>query len=295
MHLRALSTVFCLSALVFSMHSFAGSRDFKVSTFNVEWYGLGGSMAGSPQKETRDANLKKVIDQSLQGSDVIVFQEVVSPTRLAKNLLPAGWKCRTYKNDTPKHQFVVMCAQPDLKFISEPSDNNDIIDEVADIGGKARPALHLIVGDKAGTPLFRMIGVHLKAFPTEFKKREDQAKSIGAYLKKLKSDIPVIITGDFNTYEAKETGQKASDAELLSAAWKKNGLTEISGEYNTYKTLQHQNHFDRFWVTDSLNTGDIHVLKYCQLDEKDAADAKKITWYNENVSDHCPVSLEFQL
>lgn len=295
MHLRALSTVFCLSALLFSGHTFAGSRDFKISTFNIEWYGLGGTMGGGPGNEKRDANLKKVVEKSLEGSDVIVFEEIVNPDRLAKNVLPAGWNCKTYKNDTPKHQFVVICAQPDLKLMSEPSDNNDIIDEVADIGGKARPALHFIVGDKTGTPLFRVVGVHLKAFPTEFKKRESQAKAIGAYLKKLKSNLPVIVTGDFNSFTKKETGQKVDDAEMIGAALKATKLTEISGEYNTYKTLQHQSHFDRFWVSDSMNTGDISVLKYCQLDEKNADDAKKITWYNENISDHCPVSLEFSL
>lgn len=280
-----------LATALFSLHAHA----YKISTFNVEWYGLGGKMDGKPADEKRDANLKQVVEKSLQGSDVIVFQEVVDTKRLASKVVPESWTCKTYPHPDKIHQHVVMCAQPDLKLTRESSDNNDIIDDVADIGGKARPALHFVVTDRKNKELFRVVGVHLKAYPEEFKKRDTQAKAIATYLKKLKSEIPVIVTGDFNTFTATETGGREDDAEMLAASFEKANLQEISGDYNTYKTLKHSNHFDRFWVSDSLQTGDIHVLKYCQLDEKKAADATKIEWYNNNVSDHCPVSLEFSL
>lgn len=287
-----------LSIAIFALFSFsipANAKDFKISTFNVEWYGLGGNMNGKAADEKRDANLKALVTKSLQGSDVIVFQEVIDVKRLESKVVPSGWNCKTYPHSEKLHQHVVACVDPTLKLMREPSDNNDIIDEVADIGGKARPALHFIVADQKNTPLFRIIGVHLKAFPQEFKKRENQAKAIATYLKKLNSDLPVILTGDFNTFDSKETGNRVDDATLLSATLEKAKLTEVSGEFNTYKTLKHANHFDRFWVSDSLLVGDLHVLKYCQLDEQLPADAKKITWYNENISDHCPVSLEIEI
>ena len=75
----------------------AQARDLKVASFNIEWFGLGGSMSGSSSDETRDYDLRRFIKRELGDVDVIVFQEIVDVNRFVDRVIDSDdrW-CVTY-------------------------------------------------------------------------------------------------------------------------------------------------------------------------------------------------------
>lgn len=271
------------------------AKKYKVTTFNIEWYGLG----GSPERnagEHRDKNLKNLFKSRLSDTDVLVVEEVVDLERLETNVLPEGWLCKTYYNRNPTHQHVGICIRPGLQLMSEPSDDNDIIDDVASDQERSRPALHLIVANNSNQPLFRVIGVHLKASPDYSKTRIEQAKLIANYIKDLRSNLPVVITGDFNTFNKSDTRQKANDDELISNIWRPIGLSQFVGNYYTYKTPKYSSHFDRFWVSGNVKVESAPTTQpECQYNQKKPDELAKIKAYNRDISDHCPVTISFSL
>jgi endonuclease/exonuclease/phosphatase family metal-dependent hydrolase len=266
------------------------STNLTFTTFNIEWYGLGGSMKGSLQDEHRNDSLKKFIAKELASSDIISFQEVVDVDGVKKNLLPAGWGCESYQHASEKHQHVVLCHRAGLQFNREPSDDNDIIDVVAGNDGHSRPALHLIVSDSSGRPITRVIGVHLKAFPNYAVMRYSQAKKIGMYLQTVAdTNLPVVILGDFNTYPAKTNGKDDDDALNIQTVLNKyqKGMSEVKGKFiNSYRTAKLGSYFDRIYRSANVSVVN-EASAYSACNSKDVS---VIAAYNETISDHCPVS-----
>lgn len=58
--------------------------NLKVSTFNIRWFGLGGTMEGSLKDEKRTVNLKDFINNvsKVSQSDVISLQEIVDQDKI---------------------------------------------------------------------------------------------------------------------------------------------------------------------------------------------------------------------
>jgi hypothetical protein len=292
----------CIVSLLFFTHIDIVKADdsdatkYKVTTFNIEWYGLGGSPDNGSEDEYRDANLKKYMAERLSDTDVLVVEEIIDLERLEKNVLAGGWKCKTYHSPNMKHQHVGMCLRPGLQFMSEPSDDNDIIDQVASDLERSRPALHLIVANERNKPLFRLIGVHLKAAPDFSNVRLEQAKQIADYIQSLKSNLPIVITGDFNTYSKADTRQNMDDDEMISRIWSPLGLSQTVGNYFTYKTPKYSSHFDRFWVSSNVRVVSLPISQpECQYRQNNPSELNKIKEYNRDISDHCPVTLSFSL
>lgn len=285
--------VFALSAMVgltAQAAPKAASTTLTFTTFNIAWYGLGGSKNGSLENEHRNTAIKNFIATELAKSDVISFQEVVDVAGVKANLLPKDWNCDSYDHNDAKHQHVVLCHRPGLQFSREPSDSNDIIDDVARNDGHSRPALHLIVSDASGKAITRVIGVHLKAFPNYAVTRYSQAKKIGLYLQNVaEKDLPVVILGDFNTYPAKTNGKEADDAVIIQSVLNKyqTGMSEVPAPFtNSYRTTKHGSHFDRIYRSgNAAVVKDASTYSVCN-----SADRAAITAYNETISDHCPVS-----
>ena len=264
----------------------------RFTTFNVEWYGLGGDLNGSPSDETRDPHLRDLLQNKIPASDVIAFQEIIDLKRLQANVLPKGWTCLTYEHADAKHQHVAICARPGLQLMHEPSDDNDVIDEVA-VNERSRPALHLIVGDKAGRPITRVVGVHLKAMPNFATTRYFQAKVIGDYLLKVADPtLPVVILGDFNTYEVAETKKSEDDEIAISEIFARRltNATEVKAKFeSTYRTPSLSSHFDRIWIAGKVKQmEDPSVYFICNLNKSQTQAIKN---YNKLISDHCPVSV----
>ncbi|MES3037650.1 MAG: endonuclease/exonuclease/phosphatase family protein [Bdellovibrionota bacterium] len=282
----------------------AGPRKLTVTSFNIRYYGTGGEMTGTPEMEKRDPKLKEFIQKMIPASDIIVFQEITDPARLEKNILPLGWRCLNYDSAFANHQHVVLCHSGNFKIKREPNDNNDIIDEVSIDGGKSRPALHAIVTDSAGKDVARVIGVHLKAYPEESKTRQMQIDKIAAYLNSVSNkSLPVLITGDFNTYNADKTGELKPDATLFDDAFKRDGVVIGQAPHPskaTYKNLKGQvSKFDHFWISPSLKpVGAVKVFGVCNIDTSATVSTTtqgnpylNLQYYYDNISDHCPVTL----
>jgi hypothetical protein len=303
MDMMATRTVFVL-ILLFSFNAFAftlngvaeSKRKVTITTFNIAFYGLGGSPEGSSQTEMRDPYLRAFIKNSIPTSDIIVFEEIVDIERL-KTLLPGKFQCLSYENRSATHQHVVICHNDKYNFVREPSDNNDIIDEVAGERGTLRPAVTAIVTDLEGNALFRIVGVHLKAIPNYSATRVNQSGIIGNYLGKLKSSkLPVIITGDFNTYPSPANEQEENDTELILNALNisQMGFKRIPNDLFTFRDVKYgQSQFDQFYLSSGLKaTKPLRVFEVCNDELGAAQKSMDLPTYNKNISDHCPVTAE---
>ncbi len=274
-----------------------------VTAFNIRFYGLHGSTPAEPneytpsvpKEETRDPYLKQFLKDSIPASDFFVFEEIVDVPRL-KTLLPAGWGCISYDNPSPSHQHVVLCHSSKYAFEKEPTDDNFLIDEVAGVKKTLRPAVTAIVTDLHGKQLFRLVGVHLKASPTYSKLRVEQAGMISDYLTKVKNTkLPVVITGDFNTYPASSNRETQDDTTLILDAFNEGNLNmkRIPNDLLTFRSSYgYSAQFDHFYMSNSLtSTKPLKVFDVCNAD----ITPEQVAEYNKSVSDHCPVTAEFAL
>lgn len=258
-------------------------------TFNAEWFGLGGARENGPEDEYRQTSVRNFFAKEVPQGDVYVFEEIVDPRIVQGSLVPATFNCLTYENHAPKHQHVVLCAHPRLKFQREPTDNNDIIDEVAIDPQRSRPALHIIIADEKNTPLVRVVGVHLKAYPDESQTRRQQATAIATYLQGVADPkLPVVITGDFNTFNDDEDAitKILASAKLVYAQ---------NPQKFTFRTSQYSSRFDHFWISENLKLdGPAWTYEVCNLPNT-RKDMYRIRDYNKKISDHCPVSIKVNL
>lgn len=302
--LHSMKTVLSLS-FVLASFSFANaaSVDAKVptnvtiATFNVKWFGLGGTMDGSSEKEKRDPTLKKFISEQVLPADLIVFEEVVDVPRLQK-LLPAKWDCQSYDNPERTHQHVVLCASEKLKLKLVNYDNNNTIETVAINGTKSRPAVRMNVTDTQGKVLFVLVGVHLKAYPEESKTREFQAGEIAKDIARLGANVPVLITGDFNTYPAEQNGTEEHDIDMIQTNLNQMGagFTHVPmTEKYTYRSGSHKSQFDHYYIRGAMKVVSApDVFDVCNASAT-GQEFMNISYYNKNVSDHCPVKMTVSL
>ena len=268
-------------------------------TFNTKWYGLGGELEGSPRDEYRDRYLRKFFQEEVPQADVYVFQEVVDVLRVNRGMIPETYSCMSYAASDEKHQHVVVCAAPHLRFVSEPNDNNDIIEEVAGGSERARPAVHVIIADESGRSLARVVGVHLKAYIDKSNVREQQAKAIAKFLRGVADpSLPTVITGDFNTYPATQTGRREGDEEMISRIFKSQGLglAQVPNPSSyTFRTHQFASRFDHFWVSGASIETPLWVYSACNLESMVRPQYDSVESYNQHISDHCPVAVRLGL
>ncbi|MFA6236698.1 MAG: endonuclease/exonuclease/phosphatase family protein [Bacteriovorax sp.] len=265
--------------------------NFTITTFNIKFYGY------HSEQEKRDPFLQTFLKDSVPASDIIVFEEIVDVPRL-KNILPSQWSCLSYPTPYEGHQHVVLCHSPRFKFMREPSDNNDVIDEVAGERGTWRPALTTIVTDTSGKKLFRIVAVHLKALPEYSKARVAQAEIIAGYLEKLKSSkLPVVVAGDFNTFKAPENNETVNDKELILNSLNSAHLDMhlVPNDLFTFRTSYGQAQFDHFFVSDAFKVNPLKIFEICNSAITNDAGNLDLALYNKNISDHCPVSAEISL
>jgi len=154
----------------FSLTITGNQANLKVTSFNIRWYGNGGSFR--PKEEQRDQDLKHFFDTELKDSDLIMFQEIVDVVRL-QNIFGTSRECTSYDHPDPNHQHVVVCVNGDILFGLEPGFQNHALEDLALT--RYRPGLHGLVQAKSDRrALLHMIGVHLKAHPNHSKTRYTQ-------------------------------------------------------------------------------------------------------------------------
>lgn len=267
----------------------------KMATFNLGWYGLGGTFTGSPDKEYRDPYLKEFIEKHLMPADVISFQEVVDTNRLL-SILPKGWHCSTYFDNNPTHQYVVICASDSYKFGIVSYDDNNIIETVSGVSSRARPAVRVnLIQKSTNTILATLVGVHLKAYPYESDKRLVQMKALSEDLVQNDPLIPIVLMGDFNSYTKTKTNQKKDDVTLFQDILNQNLKTvkyvKLKDTDLTYRKKSLSAQFDQFFVRGAAKVKKPQVFSVCGT-PNGGTDYFDINFYNKNISDHCPVSLE---
>jgi exonuclease III len=275
---------------VFLLVSTATAAPLTVSSFNLQWYGLGGTMRGHPKgyNEYRNYHLKRFMEKHLFHSDVLLFQEVVTVDALQLSVVTPDYQCVTYPGPRPhKHQYIVACVKRALKF------DLQVIDEMQ-MGNGNRPGLAVVIHGDKGTPKLRIVGVHLKA-GLDIEDTEERAHQVGAlteWLKKQEKTVPTIVTGDFNEREPEALRSLFEQADLEEAVL---GNPTFISEMN-----RKVHNYDRFYVQKSLLTKTIKktVFEACQkLDHPTDRlnDYMDWTFYVRFISDHCPISLELDI
>ena len=267
----------------------------RIATFNLRWYGLGGDLFGSFGAETRTDAMRAFIDAHMAGFDVIVFQEVVDVALFEEELME-DHTCTTYEGFSGKHQHVVVCHADTVSFQMEP-DDDDFALEALNLGF-LRPGVHGRLVSGSGDPLAHLVAVHLKAREDSTDKRLAQAEILSDRVDELRAadDLPVILIGDFNTHRADVTGRPESDevlmGEILEAGDRLRRVEQ--GVVHTYRERDGVGfRLDQAWIDPAIEVLDVAVPGACNLDFQ--ADGDEIVEYYEELSDHCPVTLDLLL
>jgi len=280
----------------------AYGTELKVSSFNIEWFGYGGR---NPLRERvtfddefRDSSIRDYMDRTIMDSDVIILQEIVNFNRFRSRIIGDEMNCRTYEHSTRYHQHVVLCHKSWLRFVKVPGDRNFKLEAVAINPAKSRPALWGMLEDNDRNPLAYVIGVHLKAYPSETATRLRQIRAMSRAIEDLESDLPVIIAGDFNSHFARDSGQRQDDDQLFNRIFEDYllGLRQISNRYRrTYVDRDRTFKLDRIWISENVATeGNIKVYSPCGSNRVGGR-FDGVAYYERNVSDHCPISAVLQL
>lgn len=262
--------------------AFARAGQLRVSTFNIRWYGLGGSKQGEPVDERRDESLRVFIDKALGKSDVIVFQEIVDVARLKRKVLGAKYKCASYAHDDPKHQHVAVCYKEKYVLAREEGSRSYIFKEMA--LGTLRPAVLGLLRTTDGEPVAHLIGIHLKSSPGFSEVRRKQAELLSEHLRHLGDKIPMVLLGDFNSYDT----QDGSDELKFEEIFARNGLKHVRNKHAfTYNSVRYKGRFDHIWASHFAHPeSDVEVLGPCNSD-----DEQSVEKYNHAISDHCPATV----
>lgn len=276
--------VFVLFSVVVSLFcSGAWADGLKVSTFNIRWYGLGGTKEGSPEKETRDRALKSFFRRELSKSDVVAFEEIVDVARLKSEVVGDEFKCASYAHEDPLHQHVVICYRGDYTLSREDDADAYALKGVA--LGKYRPAVVGLLRDADGRPVAHLVAVHLKSGPDFRTTRLRQARLLARHIKSLRDDVPVVVTGDFNTY-ASDAGRDEDDiAEILGSL----DLAQVHNPaHNTYRSPRFAGRFDHVFATADL----ARSVTATMTGPCDSRSMDDIVEYYRTISDHCPLTVE---
>ncbi len=284
------STRQTIITILFLMISFNVSA-LSITTFNVKIFGLGGHFSGEIGDEYRDNWLKEFVANNLNDSDVITFQEIVDVSRL-KNMLFPEYQCVSYdtlESVSRKHQHIVLCYKTSKYYFANFYNDNYIIEEVALI--KYRPALYGVLMDLKGNAVADIVSLHLKASPSGKEKRLRQAKILKDFLKgkRHKGYRPLIITGDFNTFN--------NDVEELSNVFNELEIKHVDNDLWTYRVWKYQNQFDHFWVSNNAleKIKSIKVSGPCNNQQGYFSRYQDVGFYNTFISDHCPVTLDISI
>ncbi len=285
----------------FILHQ-AIAETVEITTFNVKWYGNQSNSSDVSIAE-RDQYLKEYIQRRLSNSDVIVFQEIVDPKRLHSKVLGRSkWNCYTYSDRGRGHQHIVLCHRKHLRFRKENHEDNFELEEVAMGSSRIRPGLHGVIETRSGKGLFHIMGVHLKAYPEESEKRLKQTREIAKHIRELKSGLPAVITGDFNSHVTPTNEQSDDDKVLMDEIFRnyRTDLERMKTHLYTFKNDTYAHQLDHLWVSDNVKTkSKVRVDGPCNenFNMNDMSFAHKgidddLATYNKYISDHCPVSIK---
>lgn len=266
----SLFLIFCLKA-----------HALTITSLNIEWFGRGGVISGSPVDEYRVQRLRDFLLYQIPASDVLVLQEITA-VELLQDSFPE-YDCKTYE---PRfnHQHVVLCAL--TKYTSDFFEIEGV--DLGSYGLRPGNVLSITYG-KGG--LFRrkktlnIVGVHLKAGRFESQVRLEQINEIVA---DESLGRRAIILGDFNSYPKESTEGKKDDEELINELLSPLGFSQAQYEGSTFLS-RWPRRFDHAWhkgvVVESTT-----VYGPCN-EESVARPYDDFGFYNRFISDHCALQL----
>lgn len=289
--MRSLVTFAFLSGLFHGFFS-AHAQPLKITTFNIEFYGTKSDTAQTQSQteiDSRNRTIQKFLETSDIDPDVFAFSEIVDKNALEQALLKNKYKCHSYDHASSRHQHVVICHKKSFTFRVANDDDNMAWEDVA--MGTLRPAVHGILSSKSGRDLAHIVALHLKAMPDQGPRRINQAEILAQRINSRGDDLPVIMLGDLNTY--------GNEIELITQKFHSAGinLNPLENQWGyTYRSSRYRNKFDWVLVTDEVEVlEDVRVDGPCNDDWESGTNFDNLAYYNENVSDHCPVSTVLDL
>lgn len=283
-----------LLSLLLTIHLYASTT---VTTFNLKWFGLGGELSGRQADEYRGPWLKEFLQEYLSKTQIFIFQEVVDKTLLSSLMQEMGFGCSSYNHTTSKHQFVVVCMTSEFSILPEDDDNNISFEEVGEVdNSKLRPAISgIILNSKTRKPLFHLLGVHLKAGKLEGETRQKQAKLLAERISSYSDKLPVVLIGDFNTYEKAEGEIEIDDFETLDSIFESAYLKRVKHQFrHSYKSFNYGFLFDHVYLSENTNYSNVSIFSACNQSFSNSQRYKNINFYNRFISDHCPLSIDIQ-
>ena len=268
--------------------------DIKVTTYNLKWFGIGGTIWNRPEQEFRQEHLGRFIKQELPDSDIITFTEVVK-TEALKSMLKGFMECVSYEGRWSRHQHIVTCFNPN-KYRAEKFDNDYVIQDV-DLGsGGLRPALQAKICHINGACFLQIIGLHLIAG----KKSEARFKQI----KKLRDELltqtnllPSIILGDLNSYNKGRNGLDKDDLDFILDILNETDYKFSSSTRGTptYGTGEYARDYDHILVSSDIQASNIQVYEACK--DNPSIEKQFIPYfsYRKYYSDHCPITAQLSI
>ena len=253
-----------------------------ITTMNIEFYGQ------NRTTDSRDASIREFFTLAGTYTDVLAFEEIVDVPGLERNLLQNRYKCHSYDHSNRGHQHVVICVRNGFTFDIANDDDNYTYEDVA--LSRLRPAVHGILKNSRGRELAHIVAVHLKAMPNEGATRNQQVKLLSNNLSNRGDDLPVIFLGDMNAYD--------TDVENFTEIFSENNLSlaPLPMPFYTFRTNRYQSAFDWIMVTgDVENSAPVRVSGPCNDSWSSGTDFDDVAYYNQKVSDHCPVSTTLDL
>lgn len=292
MSLRLVRRVLFVSALATlcpginaTLQSAESRTELSITTFNIKYFGLDGDHDGEPGDDYRANTIIAHLNKYNLWSDVNIFQEIVDVPAL-QSLMGTDYLCHSYDNEDPRHQHVVICHKKKYTFIVASDDDNYALEDVA--MERYRPAVHGILKARNGDRLLHVFGVHLKAQPNQSDIREQQTNVIADYLASRQDLEPVVIAGDFNTFN--------SDSDMMTQIYQRDAVdmkqVDNTNQF-TYRSGSKGSKLDRFWISNTLKvTQNPTVSGPCNSVRGNNSD---VSQYNKQVSDHCPVTIKVQV
>ncbi len=261
---------------------------FKVSSFNIRCYGLGGEYSGRFGDEGRNDKLRAFIKSHLQDCDVMIFQEIVDLEGFFK-ILPPKLQMKSYPHSYKRHQHIVICYNERFDLVDD-LESDYIIEGVALNTKTSRPIMYGVLVDRAKSqPLMHVFGVHLKSGKIHSASRIQQVKVLARFIESLDPSLPVIVGGDFNTQLKQVTGHDEDDMQRVNDVLSSVGLKKVLNSQDTYQTPWESHCLDHFWASGPMVTeGCLWVYDVKSFNDESDLN-KTLKAYYEQISDHLPI------
>lgn len=252
-----------------------------IVTFNIRCFGFDGDYFGKSRTESRIPFLKDFISSNFSETDVFVFQEIMNPVILTQ-ILPKGFKTYTYQHDYNRHMFIVFACKEEYEIKDFQTIPGTTLDET-----RSRPAIYGQLTHES-QPVLDLVGVHLKSKHDHSENRRKQCRAISEFIENLPSQIPKVVTGDFNSHSKEKTFKSKDDLTYFEDIFS-NQMSLSHHHKPTYLSAKDTMILDHFF------TQGARVLNISVYELPIYSTHGSFKKYFKEISDHLPVSIDIQV